>query len=39
MFKFIKLQYDMGKIDAATVASFVPKFITADEFETITGNK
>ena len=39
MFNFIKIQFDMGRIDAVKVASFVPKLITAEEFETITGEK
>ena len=39
MFNFIKIQFDMGRIDAAKATSFVPKYITADEFETITGEK
>ena len=39
MFNFIKIQFEMGRIDAAKVASFVPKFITAVDFETITGDE
>ena len=39
MFNFIKIQFEMGKIDAATVASFAPKFITAEDVKIITGNK
>ena len=37
MFNFIKIQFALGKLTAQMVASFVPKFITADEFEVITG--
>lgn len=35
MYEFIKLQYQMGRIDKNQVLSLVPKWITADQAETI----
>lgn len=37
MFEFIKLQYEMGKITAARVYAFVPKWITSEQADEIAG--
>ena len=39
MFRFIKSMYDSGKITAAKVWSYVPKFLTAAEAKKIAGHK
>lgn len=35
MYDFIKIQYEMGKIDKEKVLSYVPKWITAEEADSI----
>ena len=37
MFEFLKLQYQMGKIDADKLQSYVPRWITQDEYNQIVG--
>lgn len=39
MFEFIRLQYRMGRIDAAQVRVFAPKYITAEQAEEIVGGE
>ena len=35
MFAFLKIQYQLGRIDAATLRSFVPKWITGEQAKEI----
>lgn len=37
MFKFLKLQYEMGKITSITLEGLVGKRITAEEYAEIVG--
>lgn len=37
MFAFLKIQYQLGKVDNSKLKSFVPKWITADQYTEITG--
>lgn len=37
MFEFLKLQYQMGKIDAAKLQSYVPRWITQEQANEIMG--
>lgn len=37
MFKFLKLQYKMGKVTKEQLAAMVPKYITAEQYKQITG--
>lgn len=37
MFEFLKLQYQMGKIDADKLQSYVPRWITQEQADEITG--
>lgn len=37
MYEFIRIQYRMGKLTADQVRAFVPKWITAEQAEEITG--
>lgn len=37
MFNFLRLQYQMGKIDADKLREYCPKWITPEQFEEITG--
>lgn len=39
MDKFIALQYQMGKITAAGVLAFVPRYLTAEEADKILKGK
>lgn len=36
MYEFIRLQFIMGRITAEQVKAFAPKYITAEQAETIT---
>lgn len=38
MYEFLKLQYQMGKIDAEMLQSYVPHWITQDEYNQIVGD-
>ena len=38
MFEFLKLQYQMGKIDADKLKSYVPRWISEDEYNQIVGD-
>ena len=35
MFEFIKIQYKIGRIDAARVRAYAPRYITAEQAEEI----
>lgn len=35
MYEFIRIQYKLGKLTAEQVRSFVPKWITSEQAETI----
>lgn len=39
MYNFIKIQFEMGKIDEAKLRSFSPKWITAAQVEEILGGE
>ena len=37
MFAFLKIQYQLGKVDNIKLKSFVTKWITAEQYQEITG--
>lgn len=39
MFNFVKSMYEKGKADAQRVKTYVPKFITEEEYKEITGEE
>lgn len=39
MYSFVKSMFDKGKADAQRVKSYVPKFITPEEYKEITGEE
>lgn len=38
MYEFIRIQFVLGRIDAAQVRAFAPKYITAEQAEDIVGD-
>lgn len=38
MYEFIRIQFALGRIDAAQVRAFAPKYITAEQAENIVGD-
>lgn len=39
MYNFVKSMFDKGKADSDRIKSYVPKFITPDEYKEITGTE
>ena len=37
MFKFLKLQYERGKITAEQLHSYVPRWITEEQYQEVVG--
>lgn len=37
MFEFLKIQYELKTVDDKKLATYVPKYISADQFKQITG--
>lgn len=37
MYDFLKIQYQLGTVDSTSLKAFIPKWISADQYKTITG--
>lgn len=39
MLEFLEIQYILGTVDSTSLKAYVPKWLTSDDYKTITGTE